>query len=154
MASTHNPHTTKPSTNDHTTTHTNPNNTNTNTTNTATAQTGANDTRGTNNIVKTGNYVTELEHHPVNPTPIPVVGNTHQNRITGLEGAAGPVPRSSAGPVHAGAGGAPVGLSGPLGGAVVLGGLDPNTPAVTVNPGQNVGISDTVDHSLDNPHPM
>ena len=125
-----------------------------NNSNVATAVTGANDSRGTDNVVKTGDYVTGLETHAVNPTPIPVVGNTHQNRVTGLEGAAGPVPRQNAGPLHTAVSGAPTGLSGPLGGAVMLGGTDPNTPAVTVNPGRNIGVSDTVDHTAENSHPM
>jgi len=142
--------------------------------NATTGVTGAEDTTGTDTIVKTGNYVTGLEHHAVNPTPIPVVGNSHQNRIVGMAGAPGPVPRTSAGPLHAGATGAPVGVGGPLGGAVVLGGQCEclmnggtcshgagqcrcrgcATPATTVNPGQNVGISDTVDHTASNPHTM
>ena len=105
-------------------------------------------------IVKTGDYVTGLERNPVQPTPIPVVGDSHQQRITGLQGAAGPVPRENVGPLHTGSDGVPTGLGGPLGGAVVLGGLDPNTPAVTVNPGRNIGVSDTVDHTADNPHRM
>jgi len=158
-------------------------NTNTDTNNThkpiasntaTTGVTGAEDTTGTDRIVKTGDYVTGLEHHAVNPTPIPVVGDSYQNRITGMAGEAGPAPRANAGPLHAGATGAPVGVSGPLGGAVVLGGQCEclmnggtcshgagqckcrgcATPATTVNPGQNVGISDTVDHTASNPHTM
>ena len=142
--------------------------------NAATGVTGAEDTTGTDRIVKTGDYVTGLEHHAVNPTPIPVVGNSHQNRITGLPQETGPAPRVNAGPLHTTAGGAPVGVSGPLGGAVVLGGqceclLNGGTckhgagqcrcrgcatPATTVNPGQNIGVSDTVDHTATNPHPL
>lgn len=124
--------------------------------------------------MKTGQYVTGLEHHPVNPTPIPVVGDSHQNRIVGMAGAAGPAPRVNAGPLHSGVSGAPVGVGGSLGGAVVLGGQCEclmnggtcshgagqckcrgcATPATTVNPGQNIGVSDTVDHTAENPHPM
>ena len=142
--------------------------------NRATGVTGANETTGTDTIVKTGDYVTGLENHSVNPTPIPVVGNSHQNRIVGMAGETGPAPRANAGPLHASAGGAPVGVSGPLGGAVVLGGQCEclmnggtcshgagqcrcrgcATPATTVNPGQNVGVSDTVNHTTSDPHTM
>jgi len=132
--------------------------------------TGANETVGTDGLVKTGNYVTGLENHPTNPTPVPVVGDSYQNRVTGVSGAQGPAPRENAGPLHTQAGanngnGLAVvsGIGGPLGGSVVLGGQCEctrnggtcqhgagncicrgcTTAATTVNPGINIGVSTT-----------
>ena len=89
--------------------------------------TGANETTGSDRVVKTGEYVTGLEPAAANlgPTPIPVIGSSHQNRIAGAPQQVGPVPQAGAGPLHTTGGPVPAaaaGQSGPLGGGVVLGG--------------------------------
>jgi len=147
----------------------------TNAKNTAVGVSGANETVHNDGVVKTGDYVTGLEPGLANsnlgPTPIPVVGNSHQNRIAGAPMTMGPAPAGNAGPLHTapGASGftAPVGVSGPLGGGVVLGGqceclrnggtcAHPagqclcrgcSTASTVVNPGMNIGVSNTVDHT-------
>ena len=102
---------------------------------------------------------------------MPVVGSSFQNRIAGAPGAVGPVPAANAGPLHTqaapGALPAVAGQAGSLGGAVVLGGQCEclrnggtcahgagqckcrgcSTGATTVNPGVNVGVSNTVNHT-------
>jgi len=133
-------------------------------------QTGAGDTRGTDQVVKTGNYQTGIEPGLVGSGAVPVVGDSYQNRMSGIAtnpGAAGPGLMTGP-PQHTVAGsgngdGLVVnnGLGGPLGGSVVLGGQCEctrnggscqhgagkcicrgcTTRATTVNPGINVGVS-------------
>lgn len=141
---------------------------------TAVGVSGANETVHNDGVVKTGDYVTGLEPgiagSALGPTPIPVVGNSHQNRIAGAPMTTGPAPAVNAGNLHttAGTGGpAMAGVSGPLGGGIVLGGqcecmrnggacAHPSgqcpcrgcsTASTVVNPGMNLGVSSTHDHT-------
>jgi len=144
--------------------------TNTNTsTNTASTHghSGAGSTAGTDNLVKTGEYSTGLEHGSAPPgtqttNAVPIVGDSHQNRISGVANTPGVV----GAPGAPGSGDGLVvnnGLGGPLGGSVVLGGQCEctmnggscqhgagkcmcrgcTTRATTVNPGINIGVSTT-----------
>lgn len=138
-------------------------------------RTGAEETAGNDRVVKTGDYVTGLEPAAaaLGPTPVPVVGDSYQHRITGAPTPVGPIMPANAGPLHStttsATGGLPAvaGQSGPLGGGVVLGGQCEclrnggtcshgigqcncrgcSTGATTVNPGLNVGVADTVNHT-------
>jgi len=124
--------------------------------------TGAGETSGTDTLVKTGEYSTGLEAQPgayPTNTAVPIVGNSYQNRVSGVAGAPGVVGAPGSGD------GLAVGSSigGPLGGSVVLGGQCEctmnggtcshgagkcvcrgcTTRATTVNPGINIGVSTT-----------
>jgi len=155
-----------PNTTSTTTTTTNTNNNTNRNMNTTHGHSGAGVTSGTDDLVKTGNYSTGLERggngYPSNA--VPIIGNTHQNRVSGVA----TVPGVAGGmmPGNVGSGDGLVvnnGLGGPLGGSVVMGGQCEctmnggscqhgagkcvcrgcTTRATTINPGINVGVSTT-----------